>query len=107
MQNIQNNYLRIDRFIKDLEKTIKLKQKDAENRFIEQTTKLDTLSPLKTLTRGYSIVEKENKPIKSIKDLNEGDNIQIRLCDGEKKAKILKWDIRSRKFINNNFYKKG
>ena len=90
MQNIQNNYLRIDKFIKDLEKSIKLKQKDAENRFIEHTTKLDTLSPLKTLTRGYSIVEKDNKPIKSIKDLNEGDEILIRVSDGEKKAKILK-----------------
>ena len=90
MQNIQNNYLRIDKYIKDLEKSIKLKQKEAENVFIEHTTKLDTLSPLKTLTRGYSIVEKENKPIKSIKDLNEGDEILIRVSDGEKKAKILK-----------------
>ena len=90
MQNIQNNYLRIDKYIKDIEKSIKIKQKEAEKRFIEQTTKLDALSPLKTLTRGYSIVEKENKPIKSIKDLNEGDEILIRVSDGEKKAKILK-----------------
>ena len=38
----------------------------------------------------FSIVEKENKPIKSIKELNADDEIHIRLCDGEKKAKILK-----------------
>ena len=90
MQNIENNYLRVDKYIKSLENYIKLKQKDAEKRFIEQITKLDALSPLKTLTRGYSIIEKNNKLIKSCKDLNPGDEIQIRLSDGEKKAKILK-----------------
>ena len=90
MQNIENNYLRVDKYIKSLENSIKLKQKEAEKRFIEQITKLDALSPLKTLTRGYSIIEKENKLIKSSKELTAGDEVQIRLIDGEKKAKILK-----------------
>ena len=90
MQNIENNYLRVDKYIKSLENSIKLKQKEAEKSFIEQITKLDALSPLKTLTRGYSIIEKENKLIKSSKELTTGDEVQIRLIDGEKKAKILK-----------------
>ena len=90
MQNIENNYLRVDKYIKSLENSIKLKQKEAEKRFVEQTTKLDALSPLKTLTRGYSIIEKNGVLIKSSKDLNAGDEIQIRLIDGEKKAKIVK-----------------
>lgn len=90
MQNIENNYLRVDKYIKSLENSIKLKQKEAEKRFVEQTTKLDALSPLKTLTRGYSIIEKNRVLIKSSKDLNAGDEIQIRLIDGEKKAKIVK-----------------
>ena len=90
MQNIENNYLRVDKYIKSLENSIKLKQKEAEKSFIEQITKLDALSPLKTLTRGYSIIEKENKLIKSSKELTAGDEVQIRLIDGEKKAKILK-----------------
>ena len=90
MQNIENNYLRVDKYIKSLENSIKLKQKEAEKSFIEQITKLDALSPLKTLTRGYSIIEKENKLIKSSKELTSGDEVQIRLIDGEKKAKILK-----------------
>ena len=90
MQDIQNNYLRIDKYAKAIENAIKIKQKEAENQFIEQITKLDTLSPLKTLTRGYSIIEKDNNIIKSTKELTEGDDIQIRLIDGKKKAKILK-----------------
>jgi exodeoxyribonuclease VII large subunit len=56
---------------------------------VEWISKLDTLSPLKTLTRGYSIVEKDGKMIKSIEDLNTNDKISIRLKDGEKQAEIL------------------
>ena len=90
LQEIQNNYLRVDKYVKIIENAAKLKQKESENIFIEQITKLDALSPLKTLTRGYSIIEKDNKLIKSSKELIIGDEIQIRLIDGEKKAKILK-----------------
>ena len=89
MQNIENNYLKGDQYIKNLENSIKLKQKETEKKLIEQVTKLDALSPLKTLTRGYSIIEKNGKLIKSSKDLNAGDEIQIRLSNGEKKAKVL------------------
>ena len=89
MQNIENNYLRVDKYIKSLENSIKLKQKEAEKSFIEQITKLDALSPLKTLTRGYSIIEKNGQLIKSCNDLNSGDEVQIKLFDGEKKANIL------------------
>lgn len=77
-----------------MENSIKLKQKEAEKNFIEQITKLDALSPLKTLTRGYSIIEKNRKLIKSSKDLNAGDEIHIRLIDGNKKAKIM-WERKS------------
>ena len=45
--------------------------------------KLDSLSPLKTLARGYAIVEKENIMIKSVKQLKPGDKIQLKLTDGD------------------------
>ena len=38
---------------------------------LEKASKLDTLSPLKTLSRGYIIAQKDNKTIKSSKDLKE------------------------------------
>ncbi|MFR2571578.1 MAG: exodeoxyribonuclease VII large subunit, partial [Clostridia bacterium] len=47
------------------------------------------LSPLKTLLRGYSIVEKNGKVVKKVEDLNTGDEISIRLENGKKKAKII------------------
>ena len=51
-------------------------------------SKLDTLSPLKTLERGYGIVKLNDKAITSIKDLKTDDLINIELKDGSKKAII-------------------
>ena len=50
--------------------------------FISKTEKLINLNPLQTLTRGYSITEKNNKGIKSISDINIGDEIKTILSDG-------------------------
>ena len=58
----------------------------AKVKAIEQITKLDTLSPLKTLTRGYSIVQKDNKVVSSVKQVESDEEIDIRLSDGDIKA---------------------
>ena len=55
---------------------------------INSITKLDALSPLKTLTRGYSVVEFTGKAVKSINEVKKDDNISIRLQDGYLGAKI-------------------
>ena len=60
-----------------------------KTKYIELISKLDTLSPLKTLTRGYSLVEENDKIIKSAKDVKTGDKINIRFVDGTKQAEIL------------------
>ena len=87
--NINDNYLKIDAYIKRLENSIKTKQKEEKTKYIELISKLDTLSPLKTLTRGYSLVEENDKIIKSAKDVKTGDKINIRFVDGTKQAEIL------------------
>ena len=89
LRDINDNYLKVDTFIKKLENIIKVKQKEEKTKYIELVSKLDTLSPLKTLTRGYSIVEDDSKIIKSVKELKTGDKIDIRLVDGKKQAEIL------------------
>ncbi len=50
--------------------------------------KLDTLSPLKVISRGYALVEKNNIPVTNISGLNTGDNISIKLSDGTIKANV-------------------
>jgi exonuclease VII large subunit len=38
--------------------------------------------------RGYSIIEKSGKTLKSIYDLKKGDHVQIKMKDGQSTAKI-------------------
>ena len=88
-RRIQENYIKIDSYVKELENVInKIKERN-KNKYIELVSRLDTLSPLKTLARGYSIIGKDGKIVKSIKELQEKDEISIQLVDGKKQAKII------------------
>ena len=88
LRKVNDNYLNIDNLLKRLEASIKIKQEKEKNRYIELISKLDALSPLKTLARGYSITEKQGKIIKSKDELNKGDKIDLIFTDGKKGAII-------------------
>ena len=59
------------------------------NRYLQILSKLETLSPLLTLKRGYSIVKKEEKVVKSTKEIKTGDQVTIELQDGTLDAKVI------------------
>ena len=88
-RKIIDNSIILDDYIKRLEKAITETQKHKKNKYNELIAKLDALSPLKTLIRGYSIVEKEGKIIKSAKQVNKLDEISIKFIDGKIQAKVL------------------
>ena len=90
MQKINENYMLLDKQVKKMENSILLIIKENKTYMVEWITKLDALSPLKTLTRGYAIIsmQDDKKIIKSVKDLKEGDKVSLKLTDGEKQAKI-------------------
>ena len=50
--------------------------------------KLDALSPLSVISRGYALVEKDDKPVTSVKNLMVGENVLIKLSDGTIKANV-------------------
>ncbi len=50
--------------------------------------KLDALSPLNVISRGYALVEKDNKPITRVGDLKKDDVISVKLSDGTIKANV-------------------
>ena len=85
---IQDEYVRLDNNIKTIYDKVMEKHKESSYLFSNLISKLDSLSPLKTLTRGYSIVQKDDKIIKSKSDLKDGDNVQIILKDGNVSATI-------------------
>ena len=88
-RNIKDKYVILDTYIKRLETRIRNIQKDKQTRYVEIVAKLDALSPLKTLTRGYCLTEKDEHIIKSAKQLKTEDEIKLKFFDGEKNAKVL------------------
>ena len=43
---------------------------------------LDALSPLKVLSRGYAVAQKDGKTVKTAAELNTGDSINLKFTDG-------------------------
>ncbi len=59
-------------------------------RYIAVTAKLDAMSPLKVLTRGYAMALKENgEVIRTVQAVNNGEDIHIRLSDGTVTATVV------------------
>lgn len=88
-QKINDYYMKVDRYIKSIEHSSVKKMKDSKLEAAKLITKLDTLSPLKTLTRGYCLTEVEGKIITNSKDLKVGMEIDLRFQDGNAKAKVI------------------
>lgn len=89
MQKINEQYMIIDMKIKTMEHSITQKLQSEKSNLQKLTLQLDTLSPLKTLARGYGIIYKDDNRIKNIKELRKHDKIKIKLQDGEVKAEII------------------
>lgn len=54
-----------------------------KQRFIAQVSKLDAMSPLKVLSRGYAMAQKQDDTIiRSIGDVNPGEEVRVSLADG-------------------------
>ena len=67
---------------------MKQKIQSDQEKFYFTLSKLNTLSPLKTLERGYAIILKDEKLISSSLDLKSGDKVEIKMKDGMKNAII-------------------
>ncbi len=52
------------------------------NRYLNILSKLETLNPILTIKRGYTITKHNDKSISSIKDINKKDYIKTEVCDG-------------------------
>ncbi len=88
LQEINDKYMLVDSFIKSISNDMNKKLMIAKTDFSNSLSRLDALSPLKTLSRGYSITMKDNKAVKKAKDLKTGDKLNIRFSDGEKTATV-------------------
>ncbi|SUP53149.1 Exodeoxyribonuclease 7 small subunit [Weissella viridescens] len=60
----------------------------AEQRTAKAVAGLQLVSPLSILARGYGLVEKDDKIMRSVNDLHVDDMVAIRLADGTVNAQI-------------------
>ena len=59
------------------------------NKFLNLVSKLETLSPLLTLQRGYTMTKINGKVVSSSKSIKKGDSIEVNFKDGKVDAKVL------------------
>ena len=59
------------------------------NYYLQLLSKLETLSPLLTLQRGYTISKKDGKVIESCKRIKKGDILEVSFKDGEINTQVL------------------
>ena len=77
-----------NKYRKIMEQLMKQKIKYEKEKLYYTLSKLNTLSPLKVLERGYAIVLKEDNVVLTVNELKTGDKIKIKMKDGSKNAII-------------------
>ena len=87
-RKIQEKYILINNQIAKMQNTITSKYEKNKTNYSKLIAKLDAYSPLKTLSRGYTITQKDGQVIKSKMQLKSGDIINIKFNDGDKLAKV-------------------
>lgn len=90
---IQDEYVKLDNYIKNILDKMNGRYKDANFRFMNLISKLDSLSPLKTLERGYAIAQTNGKAVKSVAEISVGQELDIKLVDGTIAANVINTNL--------------
>ena len=84
-ERIEDEYLKLDNLTKQAEKNFHIKLISQRESLGNLAAKLDALSPLKVMKRGYAIpMDSEGNVIKSAKKLKKGMDFDLKLSDGTK-----------------------
>ena len=90
LRRIQRNQQNVDTQILRLNATQAQNQSLMREKLMGMNRRLSALNPQAVLARGYAIVTKENGEILgSVNDAKKGDNLKIRVKDGQIDAKII------------------
>lgn len=88
-QEIEKSILKYGELTKRLDKAYEKIISEKENEFISSVSKLEAMSPVSVLMRGYSLVYRNDRIVSRTSELTENDNVTIRLSDGKATAKII------------------
>ncbi|EEM04144.1 Exodeoxyribonuclease 7 large subunit [Bacillus pseudomycoides] len=82
-QKIVQTKTRVETLQKQLQREMQTLLQTKEFAFMRAAQKLEALSPLKVMMRGYGLVYSEKKQVlKSVKDVDLGDVVSVQLQDG-------------------------
>jgi exodeoxyribonuclease VII large subunit len=85
-----------------MERAMNLRIDSLKNRFAYQTGKLQALSPLSVIARGYSATfDASGALVKSIREVNPGDPVDVRVHDGIIEATVQKTVKMRKRTVSN------
>lgn len=79
---VGKSYERLDRLTDKLSQAANRTLDSVDRSFVSLTARLDALSPLKVLSRGYAAVSKDNGTVNSVTQAQKGDILDVSLTDG-------------------------
>lgn len=79
----QNRQLELDRITDKMANRVNQILQNSESVVSNLVARMDALSPLKVMARGFSVASKGGECISSANSLNVGDNITVKLIDGD------------------------
>ena len=85
---IEDRRITLDRVQEQLAAAARHSFDRKRQRFVRLTAALDAMSPLKVLSRGYSVVRDGEQLVKSVQDVSVGSNLRISLADGTVEAEV-------------------
>lgn len=86
---IKSGKNQLENLFNQLQDNVKVQLKDNKKNIVHLHENLDNLNPLSILSKGYSVVKRDEKYIKSINDVQKDDNLEIQLRDGILLSKVV------------------
>lgn len=87
---IEKKAIEVDRLADNIYNKANEKFENIDKDFSKTLAKIDALSPLKTLARGYSVAVKDGKAVREAATLLENDSLKVKFSKGSADCKVIK-----------------
>lgn len=87
---VEERGLRLDRLVHRFGAAAQRVTSRAGTRLATAVGKLDAMSPLRVLSRGYSLAGKDGRVLRSVTDFKDGESFELRVCDGTVPCRVDK-----------------
>lgn len=89
ISKIDDSRMRLDSVCRAFENACDINLSEKKQSLKVLATKLEALSPLSSLNRGFAVAKRDNRVIKSVSEVTRGDKIEILVSDGSIRAEVI------------------